>query len=183
MSCFGIEYFHARVCDCLRCVDFLSLWLKSTKTKIQTWYISEIVTYEHLQCIKWSELLGTCLMYKTSVAIPTSSCLNARVTPVECRELALQGVNITKSHFRGVCVCFSPGKSGIHLSDHLHLRVLSEDSGVWARIPRWRLFTELLEHTGLCHRCHGVRWDLDRRWISLQPKAAAHLDHIYCCIK
>lgn len=56
-------------------------------------------------------------------------------------------------HFLSV----TAGKSGVYLPDHLHVRVLLEDSGVRVCVPRRGLFTELLEHIGLCHCLHGVR--------------------------
>lgn len=52
---------------------------------------------------------------------------------------------------------FASGEFGVYLPDHIHIGVLSEDSGVWVCVPRRSLFKELLEHIGLCHRLHGVR--------------------------
>lgn len=54
----------------------------------------------------------------------------------------------------------STGELGVYLHDHLHPGVLPEDSGVRLSVPRRRLLAELLEHTGLCHRLHGVSLDL-----------------------
>ena len=69
------------------------------------------------------------------------------------------------------------GESRGHFHGHLHCRMLSEDHCVWARIPRGGLFTELLEHIGLRHRVHGVRWALGRTSPALltQPEAIGHL--------
>lgn len=55
--------------------------------------------------------------------------------------------------------CFT-GEFGVYFLGYFHIRVLPEDSGVWVCVSRGRLFAELLEHTGLCHRFHGVRRDL-----------------------
>lgn len=82
-------------------------------------------------------------------------------------------------------ICFlSAGEFGVYLPDHFHPRVLFEDSGVWLCVPRRRLFTELLEHIGLRHRLHGVRWDLSRRWILLPAKdIESHRKHVFSCWK
>lgn len=94
--------------------------------------------------------------------------------PYFTKELNLKIVSFTKCNLL-VCVCLAAGEFGVHLPDHIHVRVLSEDSGVWARVPWRRLFTELLEHFGLCHRLHGVRWALSCRWMSLPAKDTASL--------
>lgn len=96
------------------------------------------------------------------------------IIPYFTKELNLKIVSFTKCNLL-VCVCLAAGEFGVHLPDHIHVRVLSEDSGVWARVPWRRLFTELLEHFGLCHRLHGVRWALSCRWMSLPAKDTASL--------
>lgn len=55
----------------------------------------------------------------------------------------------------------SAGELGVYLHDNLHPGVLPEDSGVRLSVPRRCLLTELLEHLGLCHRLHGVSFDLE----------------------
>lgn len=55
--------------------------------------------------------------------------------------------------------CFA-GEFGVYFPGYIHAGVLLEDSGLWVCVSRGRLFTELLEHTGLRHRFHGVRRDL-----------------------
>lgn len=61
-------------------------------------------------------------------------------------------------------LCVFSGKSGVYLPRHLHFRVLSKDSGVWARVSWRSLFTELLEHIRLCHCLYGVRWAPPHLW-------------------
>ena len=98
-----------------------------------------------------------------------------------CILLYLKVMSFLKSNFR-VCFYLSSGEPGVYLHDYLHIRVLSQDSGVRVGVPWRRLFTELLEHIRLCHRLHGVRWAADCRWISLPPKATAYFwPHLNNC--
>lgn len=49
-------------------------------------------------------------------------------------ELNLKVVSFRKCNFL-FCVCLAAGEFGVYLPGHIHIRVLSEDSGVWARVP------------------------------------------------
>lgn len=69
--------------------------------------------------------------------------------------------------FMSLFSCFA-GEFGVYFLGYIHIGVLLEDSGVWVCVSRGGLFTELLEHTGLCHRFHGVRGDL--RFHSTTPR-------------
>lgn len=61
--------------------------------------------------------------------------------------------------FLSLFCCFA-GEFGVYFHGYIHAGVLLKDSGIWACVSRGRLFTELLEHIGLCHRFYGVRRDL-----------------------
>lgn len=102
-----------------------------------------------------------------------------RFKPKSCRLCKME----TPVLFFSICF-LSAGEFGVYLPDHFHPRVLFEDSGIWLSVPRRRLFTELLEHIGLCHRLHGVRWDLSCRWIPLPAKdREPHPRHVFNCWK
>lgn len=50
------------------------------------------------------------------------------------RELNLKVLSFIKCNFL-LCVCLAAGEFGVYLPDHIHVRVLSEDSGIWVRVP------------------------------------------------
>lgn len=54
-------------------------------------------------------------------------------------------------------ICCAAGEPGVHIFGHFHSGVLPEDNSIRIVISRRCIFAELLEHTGLCHRVHGVR--------------------------
>lgn len=72
------------------------------------------------------------------------------------------------------------GTSGVHISDYLHLRNLSKDSGVWSGHASQLLYPQRLEPVRLCHRDCGVRYlnDIPFFAVSVPMKVIMHL-HIY----
>lgn len=75
----------------------------------------------------------------TSIAVPPRMCLNAKVVICSNHSIFDQRIEPERCKLSimqfPVFFVFAAGEFGVYLPDHIHVRVLFEDSGVWARVP------------------------------------------------